>query len=245
MDMEIKKEMMTYVDRGWGLDRKSEKRFKELVLKHEEIAKEVYRNTSHQPGNNVRKMILMFLNNENRGADLAKEEAHRLAYAMEVVDCSKEEEEAFKLWLSGESDSMPDKLPRNKYVVFIGNYVDSEQLCYMSKVSEFTARCLVYGLHRGYVDLFRESVKEMMRNLGVQHTRNFLDAMFERYKISQKDVMQMYSAIFAGGAKTKEEKAFYTEYVEKWLATSKEEYLAAISEISKDCRNKIMKKLSL
>ena len=155
---------------------------------------------------------------------------------------TKKDEQALRMWLSGESDVMPDMMPDNRYVVFFGN---AELFCYMSKVCEFTARLCVYGILKGYVDLFREPVKEIMRNRGLDGAKDFLDNLIERYSVSKKDVMQMYSAVFVAPAKTKEEKIFYAEYVEQWMESSKEEYIEVIAEMGKDWHKKILKKLEL
>lgn len=109
----------------------------------------------------------------------------------------------------------------------------------MSKVCTFTERLVVYGIKRGYVDIVRGPVREMMREISAPYARSFLEHTVQRYQLSEEDVMQMYSAIYAGSGKTKAEKEFYRNFICTWLEQDKGRYLVAIEKISKDMRKKI------
>ncbi len=47
----------------------------------------------------------------DQSADTAEALARDLAYGYEVKDCEPEQETAFKAWLAGETDRMPEKMP--------------------------------------------------------------------------------------------------------------------------------------
>ena len=114
------------------------------------------------------------------------------------------------------------------------------ELCYLSKVCTFTERLITYGIKKGYVDIVRGPVREMMSELGVPYACAFLEHTVQTYQLPEEDIMQMYSAIYAVAGKTKAEKEFYRDFICTWLEQDKEKYLAAIEKISKDMRKKIL-----
>lgn len=133
-----------------GLSKKEEQDFNELVLRNEETAKKVFRGSNHTG----KAYILIFLNSQGKGADIAKEEAAAWAGQMEFINSNPLEERAFRSWLSGEIDIMPETMPVNKYIMGSPHRKNVE-LCYLSKVCTFTERLIVYGIKRGYVDIVR------------------------------------------------------------------------------------------
>ena len=66
---------------GMGLSKKEEQDFKALVLQNEEAARKVFRDSNHVG----KGYILIFLNSEGKGTDIAKEEAAAWAYQMEFM----------------------------------------------------------------------------------------------------------------------------------------------------------------
>jgi len=82
-------------------------------------------------------------------------------------------------------------------------------------------------------------VKEMMHEISVPYAHSFLENTIRTYRLSEEDVMQMYSAIYAGPGKTKAEKEFYRGFLCTWLEQDQDSYLETIEKISKDMRKKI------
>ena len=128
---------------GMGLSKKEEQDFKALVLQNEEAARKAFRDSDHVGKGH----ILIFLNSEGKGADIAKEEAAAWAYQMEFINSNAVEEQAFRSWLSGETDVMPETMPANKYIMGFP-YRKNVELCYLSKVCTFTERLMAYGIKR-------------------------------------------------------------------------------------------------
>lgn len=232
---EAEKRIKEYIEASAkSLSKKEERAFKELVLQNEETAKEVFRSTDHTG----KAYILIYLNAEGKGADIAKEEAAAWAARMEFTDISALKEQAFCAWLSGETDVMPETMPANKYLMGFP-YRKNVELCYLSKVCTFTERLTAYGIKKGYVDMVRGPVREMIREIGISYAYSFLEHTVRMYQISEEDVMQMYSAIYAGAGKAKSEKEFYRSFLDTWLEQDSDSYVAAIEKISKDMRKKI------
>ena len=233
---EAEKKIKEYIQASArSLSKKEERDFKDLVIRNEEMAKKVFRGSNHTG----KGYILIYLNSEGKGADIAKEEAAAWAGRMEFINSSAAEEQAFRSWLSGETDAMPETMPANKYIMGFPHRKNVE-LCYLSKVCTFTERIVVYGIKKGYVDIVRGPVREMMCELGVPYAYAFLEHTVQTYQLPEEDIMQMYSAIYAVAGKTKAEKEFYRDFICTWLEQDKEKYLAAIEKISKDMRKKIL-----
>ena len=133
---------------------------------------------------------------------------------------------------------MPETMPVNKYIMGFPHRKNVE-LCYLSKVCTFTERLIAYGIKTGYVDIVRGPVKEMMREIGVPYANSFLEHTVRTYQLSEEDIMQMYSAIYAISGNAKAEKEFYRNFICAWLEQDQDRYLAAIEKISKDMRKKI------
>ena len=179
---EAEKRIKKYIQvSAMGLNKKEEQDFNELVLHNEETAKKVFRGSNHTG----KAYILIFLNSQGKGADIAKEEAAAGAGQMEFINSNPLEERAFRSWLSGETDIMPETMPVNKYIMGFPHRKNVE-LCYLSKVCTFTERLIVYGIKRGYVDIVRGSVKEMMREIGVPYAHSFLEHQFGRTNYQKK-----------------------------------------------------------
>lgn len=225
---EAEKRIKEYIQASsMGLSKKEEQNFKELVIHNEETAKKVFRGSNHTG----KAYILIYLNSQGKGADIAKEEAAAWAGQMEFINSNPLEERAFRSWLSGETDI-------NKYIMGFPHRKNVE-LCYLSKVCTFTERLIVYGIKKGYVDMVRGPVKEMMREIGVPYANSFFEHTVRMYQLSEEDIMQMYSAIYAISGNAKAEKEFYRNFICTWLEQDKDRYLAAIEKISKDMRKKI------
>ncbi len=96
-----------------SLSKKEKQDFKELVIHNEETAKKVFRGSNHTG----KEYILIFLNSQGKGADIAKEEAAVWVSQMEFINSNLLEERAFRSWMSGETDIMPETMPVNKYIM--------------------------------------------------------------------------------------------------------------------------------
>lgn len=79
----------------------------------------------------------------------------------------------------------------------------------------------------------------MLLCLGTDYTHTFLNNTATRYQLSNKQVMRIYSGIYAG-QKTKLEKEFYLGYIRTWLENDREEYLASIGGLGSEWRRKIL-----
>ena len=62
---------------------------------------------------------------------------------------------------------------------------------------------MVYGIKKGHVDMVRGPVREMLCELGAAYAHSFLEHTVQTYQLSEEDIMQMYSAVYAGPGKTK------------------------------------------
>lgn len=239
-DKSVREQIVSYLKKAsmYGvLSDKEEQDLKNLVIENEGISKDIYRTINYSS----KSYILIYLNSEGKGDDIAKERAKELANEWELKGCLEQEEKEFKSWLAGENDNMPEVMPQSKYIVFF-QYLQNLELCYLSEVSTFTERVCVYGMKKGYVDIVKEPVKEMMSRIGVHYAHYFLKNTIIKYNLSNEDVMQMYSAIYSS-RKTKLEAEFYLSYIQEWIENDKDEYMNAINNISSDMRRKILKKL--
>lgn len=178
----------------------------------------------------------------DQSADTAEALGRDLAYGYEVIECAPEEEAAFKAWLAGETDQMPEKMPCNKYVAYSFLVETNRRLCYLSQFSIFPERLCAYAFKTGQVTTVKEMVKQMLLCLGTDYTHTFLNNTATRYQLSRKQVMRMYSGIYAG-QKTKLEKEFYLSYIRTWLENDRAEYLAAIQGLGSEWRRKILTSL--
>ena len=224
------------------------KRLKTIVLNHVELAEAVYRKSASRKNSYARTLILIELNKQGLGKELAYEEAHRLAYALEFKDpeCSEAEELAFRKWFSCETDEMPARMPKPKYTVMGGQLIGDRQIACMSLVCEYTARQCVYGLLLGFIEAFKWPVREMLTELGKAYTKQFLNNLVKRYGVSEEDCMLMYSAIYTLGNRTKKETEFYYSYIEQWMSCDKAHYRETIMTVAdQDIGKKIIKKLDL
>lgn len=233
----IRETMEMYLNKQ-ALNAKDTHAFRELVLAHKEVAEDMYRTTK----NIHRNQILVYLNAVGEGVKLTNQLAREWAYTLEIVDCTPQQEAEFKAWLSGDCDSMPEQMPRNKYMLYY-EYKTNVLLCFMSKASTFTERLCAYGIKQGYVDLVKEPIKEMMRCITVEYANSFIQHMIRTYHILDEDIMQMFSVIYAGPRKTKVEIEYYERYIKKWILEDKDTYKKAILCISKDAQDSVKRKL--
>ena len=236
-DKKIEEDIIAYIYKSC-LNKKEEDAFRNLLISNVSIAEKVYKKLNH-----VKKdRILVHLNSEGKGVELAKQKAIQWAGCFTLVNCTPLEKKEFRSWLAGETDTLPKIMPKNDSPIWYG-YLTNVTLCYMSMVCTFTERLCVYGIVSGYVDIAKEPVKEMMRCISVEYATMFLDNVINNYGLTKKDIMQMFSVIYAGARKTKLEEEYYSKYVVTWIKEDKEEYINAISSISKDARDSVFKKL--
>lgn len=107
---ETEKRIKEYIQASsMDLSKKEERDFKELVIQNEETAKKVFRGSNHTG----KAYILIYLNSQGKGADIAKEEAETWAGQMEFINSNVSEEQAFRSWLCmyiyGKTHSLWDK----------------------------------------------------------------------------------------------------------------------------------------
>ena len=85
---------------------------------------------------------------------------------------------------------MPETMPVNKYIMGFPHRKNVE-LCYLSKVCTFTERLIVYGIKKGYVDIVRGPVREMMRELDSSYACSFLEHTVRTYQLSEEDIRKI------------------------------------------------------
>ncbi len=178
----------------------------------------------------------------DQSADTAETLARDLAYGYKVKDCEPEQEAAFKAWLAGETDKMPEKMPISQYVAYSFVVETNRRLCYLSQFSSFPERLCAYAFKIGQITTIQWMMRQMLLCLGTDYTHTFLNNTATRYQVSNKQVMRICSGIYAG-QKTKLEKEFYLGYIRTWLENDREEYLASIGGLGSEWRRKILKAL--
>lgn len=244
MEYETAKEKITELIKNDVLSARNEKIFIPLVLENEEAAKEVYRITHGMAGFPTRYKIVTTLTGECRGEDIAKEEAEFLVNRLTFRDCSREDERAFRIWLLGETDVMPEVFPMEKKVACFFSRPEYRTICYISKVCEFPARLCVYGMVKGYIELFKSTLQHIITEFGIDYARDFIERLVNRYEVSEAYVMAMVAAIYAGPANQKLESQLYREYIAGWVDTDREHFLSIPSStLNDDCRKKVFRKL--
>lgn len=243
MEYEIAKEKIIEFIRNDVLSARDEKIFASLVLDNETVAKEVYRATYGKAGYPTRYKIVTTLTGVCRGEDIAKEEIKALVQRLTFRDCSAELEFAFRNWLHGESDVMPLSLPMEKRVMGFFTRQQYKTICCISKVSQFSARICVYGMVKGYMELFKDTLQNIITEFGIDYAREFIDQLVKCYNVSDAHLMAMISAIYAGPSKTKLETMLYREYIEEWRNSNRDYLIAEISSVlGNDWRKKVLKK---
>lgn len=116
--------------------------------------------------------------------------------------------------------------------------IRNQKLCHISKVSPFTERLCAYAVKKGYVDIWKNLVAEMLSCIGMEYTRSFQHNMAVRYGVEEKELMRMYSAVFAG-RKTKTEKEFYLGFIQEWIKKERDAYFAVIDKMGAEYQKKI------
>lgn len=244
MDFESAQGKITELIRNDVLSARDEKIFLSLVLENEMAAKDVYHATSGKSGFPSRYKIVTALTSVCKGNEIAREEARSLVQRLTFRDCSYDVECGFKSWLLGESDDMPLSLPMEKNVAGFFVRAQYRTICYISKVSEFPARLCVYGMMKGYIELFKNTLQHIVTEFGIDYARNFINQLVERYNVPDANLMAMVSVIYAGPAKQKAETQLYREYIEGWVNENKDNFLAEISSVlGGDWHKKVLKKL--
>lgn len=244
MDFELAKAEILELIQKDGLTAPDEKVFTSLVLENEDAAKEVYRSTGGKPGHPLRYKIVTALTNVCRGEDIAREESLALVNRRKFRDCTTEEETAFRAWLLCQTDEKPASMPMEVYVAGFFSRPQYRTICYISKVSEFPARLCVYGMARGYIELFKDTLQQILAEFGIDYARNFINQLVCRYQVPESDLMVMASVIYAGPAKQKLEVQLYREYIDGWVNRDRAGFLASLSATlgGKDWHGKVLKK---
>ncbi|MBE5875365.1 MAG: hypothetical protein E7290_00600 [Lachnospiraceae bacterium] len=243
IEYEIAKEKIVEFIRKDVLSARDEKCFASLVLDNEDVAKEVYHATYDKAGYPIRYKIVTTLTGDSRGEDIAKEEIKVLVQRLTFRDCSPELECAFRNWLLCESDVMPLELPTEKKVMGFFTRQQYQTICCMTKVSQFSARICVYGMVKGYMELFKDTLQNIIIEFGIDYAREFINQLVKCYNVADAYLMAMVAAIYAGPAKSKLEITLYREYIEKWRDSNRDYFIAEISSVlGNDWRKKVLKK---
>lgn len=171
--------------------------------------------------------------------DTAESVAKELAYSYSLKDCDAEEALAFRTWLAGDTDEMPETMPKSKYVAYCFVNKTNQILCQLSQFSTFPERLCAYAVIDGQVTTVKFLVENMLQCMGVDYTHSFMNNMIDRYQLSRKKIMRMYSAVYVG-RKTKLEREFYFGYIQAWVENNKDEYLDTIGGMSGEWRRKIL-----
>lgn len=243
MEFGCVKEQITEFIKNDVLGARNEKIFTSLVLNNEAIAKEVYRDTYGQPGYPSRYKIITVLTNVCRGEDIAREEVNELVHRLSFRDCSPESAREFTGWLVVEHGDMPSSFPMEKKVQGFFSRQQYRTICYISKVSQFSARLCVYGMVKGYIELFKDTLQNIITEFGVDYARNFIDQSAARYDVADSYLMAMVSVIYAGPAKTKLETQLYREYIDKWSNSNRDYFMTEIGTVlGVDWHKKVLRK---
>lgn len=64
-------------------------------------------------------MPVRILSQWDQTIDTAESVGKELAYSYSLKDCDAEEALAFRAWLAGDTDEMPEAMPKSTYVAFI------------------------------------------------------------------------------------------------------------------------------
>jgi len=226
---------------------KEEKALKNLIVNNPEIAEKVYR-TAKNKSYRTSFHFLLELAKIGYGKEFIFEKIHRYSYEREFLkgECSPEEEMAVKKWLACDTDDMPKKIPRERCCIVCMGDIENRFLASTSLVSEHVARECVCAFYTGHVDSFKWPVRGMLLEFGEEYTKNFLDNLVERYKISKEDCMLMFTGIYSIGYRVKIETEFYGKFVEEWMKNDEKHYKETISSNSdSDLGKKMMKKLGI
>lgn len=111
----------------------------------------------------------------DQSADTAETLARDLAYGYKVKDCEPEQEAAFKAWLAGETDNMPEEMPISQYVAYSFVVETNQKLCYLSQFSSFPERLCAYAFKTGQITTIQWMMRQMLLCLGTDYTHTFLN----------------------------------------------------------------------
>ena len=184
-------------------------------------------------------MPVKILHHWDQKIDTAESVAKELAYSYSLKDCDAEDAVAFRAWLAGDTDEMPETMPTSKYVAYCFVTETNQRLCQLSQFSPFPERLCAYAVIDGQVTTVKYLVEHMLHSMGVDYTHSFMNNMIARYQLSRKKIMRMYSAVYVG-RKTKLEREFYFGYIRTWIENDKDEYLGTIESMSGEWRRKIL-----
>lgn len=218
-----------------------------------------------------RKEMMMWIFRAGHGADLALTEVQkeicgkdpdsqiffykkeyqqeRWGYEWEKVD-----EDQLIDWLFCRTDTPPAVIPMrcDQNYLLHHDYME-EWFAAMSYVCDFPVRYCAHSLYNGVVEYFKYAFRSMI----LYREEGYADAVLMRmreilsedFKVNSDKIdaiiMKAFASVYCGGAKKKNETAYYQKYIDEWMKTDKECFLAAIRTIwSLDLRKKVLKKLT-
>lgn len=221
------------------LTKKEEARMNELVTEHEDCAREIYMKLPLVQ----RARISSILYIQKKGRDLAEIEARQFVDEQELIDCTDEHATNFRRWLTGELETFTEPFPADRCISTLDKKTSSN-LCFMSNVHTLPERLWVYGASKGYIDIAREPVKEMIRELGSEYAQEFLKRIQENYPVSEEKQMQIIALIYIAPHKLKKEIELYGAMLQDWIKQKPKEFWHAIAQLDQDKQKKIKNVLS-
>ena len=140
----------------------------------------------------------------DQSADTAETLARDLAYGYKVKDCEPEQEAAFKAWLAGETDKMPEEMPISQYVAYSFVVETNQKLCYLSQFSSFPERLCAYAFKTGQITTIQWMMRQMLPDINSPTNRlcGYTPAFTQDRRQSWKK--SSISVIYVHGLKTTE-----------------------------------------
>lgn len=213
-----------------------------------------------------RKQMMTEIFRAGRGADLALAEAEKelceglfflkKEYQLERkgYEWEKADEDQLIDWLFCRTDTPPAVIPArldSNYLLH-HDYME-EWFAAMTYVCDFPVRYCAHTLYNGITEHF----KYPFRSLILYREEGYADAVLARmkeilsadFKMDADEIdatfMKAFASVYCGGTKKKQETAYYQAYIDGWMETDRERFLAAIRTIwSLDLRKKVLKKLT-
>ena len=115
-------------------------------------------------------MPVRILHHWDQKIDTAESVAKELAYSYSLKDCATEDAVAFRAWLAGDTDEMPETMPRSKYVAYCFVTETNQRLCQLSQYSPFPERLCAYAVINGQVTTVKYLVEHMLHSMGMDYT---------------------------------------------------------------------------
>ncbi|HAG14037.1 MAG TPA: hypothetical protein DCG49_09275 [Ruminococcus sp.] len=164
------------------------------------------------------------------------------------------DEKQLRQWLLCRCDELPDTIPLTAaWTMPFAGEPEEAQFAAMSYVTDFTTRHCAYALFRGIDIEFKYPFRALIINREegyadqvIQDIRNLYAAAFRLSEERIEELIMLgFAATFVGAGKKKQETAFYTKYIDKWMAEDQERFLGIIrNKASAHFRGKILKKLT-